>query len=62
MNNYKWECEDYPYVKKIEEIPKSKLANAEKEEIYLYHTKNFKMRHKKLLNKITKKLEISNWH
>ena len=62
INKFKWESEEYPYVNTIEEIPASKIEQAEKEEKYLYHAKNFKGRHRKLLNKLQKKLEVSNWH
>ena len=62
MNKFFWESEEYKYVRKIEEIPASQQEQIEKEDKYLYHVKNFKQRHKKLLNKLARKLDVSNWH
>jgi hypothetical protein len=62
MNKFRWENEEYSYIQKIEEIPESKLETAEKSEKYLYDVKNFKRRHKKLLKRISRKLDVSCWH
>jgi competence protein ComGF len=58
MNKFKWENEDYSYIKKIEEIPESRKANAQVQEKYLYDVTNFKTRHRKLLRKISKRLDV----
>ncbi|CAI2385005.1 unnamed protein product [Moneuplotes crassus] len=62
MNKFSWCNDDPEYLEKIETIPRSKLEQAEKREKYLYHALSFKKRHAKLLAKIKKKMDVSNWH